>query len=141
MRTFGIERERFIMSRGQIVPAIGILLPRVHETAKNNNLPEKLFSYELFAGQIEDRTPPCRSLEEIKSALVLNDKIMSATAKQLGLAFDYSEIIDPDKITALEVNPFDSRHKNIWSSISLKKRIAASIVAGERIKRTEQKLQ
>ena len=73
MKTYGIERERFIMnSLGQIVPKIGILLPKVHELAKRKGLPEKLFTYELFAGQIEDRILPYSNLKELKKALKKN---------------------------------------------------------------------
>ncbi len=130
MKTFGIERERFIMnSLGQIVPKIGILLPAVHKLAGENSLPESLFTHELFAGQIEDRTLPCRNLKELRSALITNDQIMSDVASQLGLTFDYSEFMETSRITALEVNPFDSRHQEIWQAISPERKIAASIVA------------
>lgn len=130
MKTYGIEHERFIMnSLGQIVPKIGTLLPRVHELAKNNGLPERLFSYELFAGQIEDRTPPCRNLEAIKVALLANDGILLEAASNLGLAFDHSEFVEEDMVVAFEVNPFDERHRRIWASIPNDRRIAASVVA------------
>ena len=129
-KTYGIERERFIVNRkGQIVPQIGTLLPRVHEIARNNGLPESLFTYELFAGQIEDRTLPYGSLGELEKALVLNDRVMSKAASQFGLAFDCSEVVEASRITSLEVNPFDSRHKSIWQSAPLERRTAASIVA------------
>jgi hypothetical protein len=119
--------------QGQIVPQIGILLPKVHELARKNGLPESLFSYELFAGQIEDRTLPYGSLEELERALIVNDKIMSEAASQLGLAFDCSEFMEPSRIADLEVNPFDLRHKTIWRSASLERRTAASIVAAVHI--------
>ncbi len=130
MRTFGIERERFIVnSTGKIVPAIGKLLPRIHQVAKQQKVPEKLFSFELFAGQVEDRTPPCKNMKEIKDALEINDDIMLKAANDLGLLFDHSEIIKESRIAGLEVNPFSSRHYNIWASISHERRLAASIVA------------
>jgi gamma-glutamyl:cysteine ligase YbdK (ATP-grasp superfamily) len=136
MKTYGIERERFIVNRlGQIIPAIGTLLPKVWELAKNSGIPEpeKLFSHELFAGQIEDRTPPHRNLRELKKSLELNDRIMLEAASQLDLGFDYSEFVEAERITSLEVNPFDQRHKQIWQSIPPQRRIAASIVAAMHI--------
>lgn len=130
MRTYGVERERFIVDySGQIVPRIGILLPRVHEIARDNGLLESLFTYELFAGQIEDRTLPYGSLEELERAMILNDRIMSEAASQFGLAFECSEVVEASRITSLEVNPFDPRHKSIWQSAPLERRTAASIVA------------
>ncbi len=69
--TFGIERERFISNkRGSIVPKIKELLPIVHSIANEKELPKDLFSFELFAGQIEDRTPPCNDLREIKEMII-----------------------------------------------------------------------
>ena len=135
MRTHGIERERFIMdiNSGQIVPEIGALLLKVQEIAKENGLPKELFTYELFAGQIEDRTLPCSNLKELGIALKVNDQIMLEAANQLGLAFDHSEIVEVSRITSLEVNSFDSRHKGIWKSISLERKIAASVVAATHI--------
>ena len=94
MRTFGIERERFITNaQGKIVPAIGKLLPLVHRFAGERGLSEDMFSFELFAGQIEDRTPPCRNLGEIEAALLTNDKILIEAANIFGLRFDHSEFI------------------------------------------------
>ena len=130
MRSFGIERERFIVnSNGKIVPAIGELLPRVHQIAKQQGVSEKLFSFELFAGQIEDRTPPCRNTQTIKDALVANDEILLEAANDLGLSLDYSEFIEESRVIAFEVNPFDNRHQNIWADLPRERRVAASIVA------------
>jgi len=129
--TLGIERERFIISRSdnKIVSAIGTLLPKVQEVGENKGLPVGLFGYELFAGQIEDRTLPCDSLSMLMNALIANDSVMDEVASQDGLAFDFSEFVEESQITNLEVNPFDQRHKNIWQSISAERRSAASRVA------------
>jgi len=130
MRTFGIERERFIVnSNGKIVPAIGELLPRVHQIAQKRGVSEKLFSFELFAGQIEDRTPPCRSLRAVKGALAVNDEILLEAANYFELSFDHSEFIEESKVVAFTVNPFDNRHQNIWASIPHERRVSASVVA------------
>ena len=134
MRTFGIERERFIVNaQGRIVPAIGELLPRVHQIARERELSENLFSFELFAGQIEDRTPPCRNLEAVKTALLANDEILLEAASNLGLAFDHSEFVEKEMVVAFEVNPFDERHRRIWASIPNDRRIAASVVAATHV--------
>ncbi len=129
--TLGIERERFIISRfdNKIISAIGTLLPKVQEIGKSKGLPIGLFGYELFAGQIEDRTLPCESLSVLSDALIVNDSVMDEVAGQDGLAFDFSEFVEESQIVSLEVNPFDRRHKDIWQSISTERRSAASRVA------------
>lgn len=135
MTTIGVERERFIVSRadGKIVPAIGTLLPKVQCEAEKRGLPANLFGYELFAGQIEDRTSPCDSLPMLRDALIANDSVMDDVASQDGLAFDFSEFVEENQIASLEVNPFDQRHKNIWQAISPERKLAASIVAAVHI--------
>src|SRR3990167_1222628 len=91
MRTFGIERERFISNaQGQIVSAIGKLLPRTHKIAHERRVPEDLFGFELFAGQIEDRTLPCYDIVSLREALVANDDMLLGAASELGLIFDHS---------------------------------------------------
>lgn len=129
--TLGIERERFIVNRSnkKIISAIGTLLPKVQEVGKSKGLPVGLFGYELFAGQIEDRTLPCDSLPMLREALIANDSVMDEVAGQDGLAFDFSEFVEESQIANLEVNPFDQRHKSIWQSISDERRSAASRVA------------
>jgi gamma-glutamyl:cysteine ligase YbdK (ATP-grasp superfamily) len=129
-RTFGVEREAFIInSVGQIVPAIGTLLPKVGEVAKTVNVSKELFTYELFAGQIEDRTHPCSSLEELKVALIINKEVMSEAAHLLNLSLNYAEIVAENIITSLEVNPFSERHQQIWQEIPHVRKVAASVVA------------
>ncbi len=129
MRTYGVERERFIVNcLGDVVPEIGTLLPKIHKLAKKRGIKKDLFTYELFAGQVEDRTLPCKNLAELENALIINDRIMEEAANELGLSFDYSEIIERKRIKSLKVNPFDQRHKNIWKTVSLERKIAASVV-------------
>ncbi len=130
MRTFGVERERFIVNaQSIIVPEIGRLLPVVHRHARERGVSENLYSYELFAGQIEDRTPPSSTLEGIRTALLENERIMQEAARELGLGFDHSEFVEAKFVDAFEVNPFDERHRKIWDSIPSERRIAASVVA------------
>ena len=133
--TIGVERERFIMRRsdGKIVPMIGTLLPIIQNVAEKNALPPSLFCYELFAGQIEDRTMPCDSLRQLREALAANDSVMEEVANQNGLAFCFSEFIEESQIASLEVNPFDQRHQDIWGSLSQERRVAASAVAAVHI--------
>lgn len=129
--TIGIERERFIirLSDGMIIPAIKDLLPVAQEIVRERGMSPDLFGYELFAGQIEDRTPPCRSLEDLRRALIFNDQILEEVSLRDGLGFDFSEFAEEFQITELIVNPFDQRHQKIWESISHERRLAASRVA------------
>ncbi len=129
--TIGIERERFIIkaSSGKIVPAIGELLPRVQRMAQAKRISPELFGYELFAGQIEDRTPPCKSLADLRRSLKVNDEILNELASQNGLGFSFTEFAGESEIEALVVNPFNERHKKIWDEISPERRLAASRVA------------
>ncbi len=130
MRTYGIERERFIVdSFGRIVPSIEVLLPKVHEIARKNNLPDNLFTYELFAGQIEDRTLHCSSLKELKKSMTLNDQVILEAGKNLNLCFDCCEMVEEDRVTCFKVSSFSLRHKKIWEAISSERKIAASVVA------------
>lgn len=130
MRTFGIERERFMINgQRKIVPLIKELLPLVQQLACKQGLSKELFGFELFAGQIEDRTPPCSSMEALRTALCVNDKILSKAATKLNLSFDHSEFVETKRVTSFKVNPFSKRHQEIWASISNERRVAASVVA------------
>jgi gamma-glutamyl:cysteine ligase YbdK (ATP-grasp superfamily) len=129
MSTFGVERERFITKDGRVVPGIGTLLPRAHDIACAHKLDTNRFTFELFAGQVEDRTPPCDSLDGLRKALVENDDVLLQAAQDTGFAFNHSECIDPEMVESFQVNPFDARHGQIWNQISGERRIAASVVA------------
>jgi len=129
--TAGIERERFIVDlrNDKIIPGIGRLLTSVWDKVQGNGCSTDLFGYELFAGQVEDRTPPCDSLEALRKALVANDNILNEAVSQFGWGFDFSEFAEEWRIRELAVNPFNERHKRIWASISPERRLAASRVA------------
>lgn len=129
-RTIGLERERFIVDRfsGKVVPVIGMLLPTVKIAAEAMGVSGTLFSHELFAGQIEDRTPICSSLVELRDALYLNNEILITVAEDLNFDFSFSEFLEEEEIEELDVNPFDDRHQGIWASISQERRLAASRV-------------
>ncbi len=47
----------------------------------------------------------------------------------MNLRLNCHEIVEEEKITSFEVNPFDKRHKKIWESVSKERRVAASRVA------------
>lgn len=128
-RTIGIEREWFILSQGRIVPAIGHLLPILQAEAQNNGLKPSFFGYELFAGQIEDRTPPVIGIKNLITALKRNEKFLRRIGKNLGYDFICREYVTEEELGSLVVNPFDERHKNIWSKITKERRISASQVA------------
>ena len=100
----------------------------INRIAQERGISPQLFGYELFAGQIEDRTPPCESLNGLRESLVVNDDILEQAALQYGLGFDFSEFAEHYQIKDLVVNPFDQRHKEIWNSISQERRLAASRV-------------
>lgn len=130
MKTLGIERERFIINnKNEIVPEIGILLPEVNSLANERSIDNNCFTYELFAGQIEDRTTICNNLKELKKALQENDLILNQAANKLGLDYEYSEFVDGNRLTDLKVNPFNQRHQEIFAKISTEQKIAASQVA------------
>lgn len=134
METFGIERERFITNKNnEITPEIGILLPKVIAIARNRLIDESRFTYELYAGQIEDRTAVCNSLKHLRESLIENDSILDEAASLLGLSYECSEYVDGSRLTDLRPNPFNSRHQTIFENISLDQRIAASQVAAVHI--------
>jgi len=129
--TIGTERERFIIDSwsGKIVPAIDLLLPLARVKAAKKGIDKNRFGYELFSGQIEDRTPPCNSIAELKGALKVNDLILKNIASTNGFDFIFTEFAEESQIKKLAVNPFDERHQEIWESISRERRLAASRVA------------
>ena len=98
MRTVGVERECFIIRHGCIVPLIGKLLPKLKVEALKAGLPSATFTYELFAGQVEDRTLPCRSFKELEEALKLNQRLLRRVGKRQGLEFAYWDYVLADDL-------------------------------------------
>lgn len=131
MRTVGVERERFMVepSTGQIVSGIGELLPVVWQLADQKGLDKGRFTYELYAGQVEDKTPACASLEEVEEELERNESVLRAAAWMVGVAYDHAEFVEASQIESLMVNPFNQRHQSIWESLDDQTRLAASAVA------------
>ena len=129
--TIGVERERFIIDpkTNIVVPAIDRLLPEIKHVSKIFGTSEDFFGYELFAGQIEDKTPPCVTLKNLRESLVKNDAVLKEVAGRIGLGLDCSEIIEKERMPDLKVNPFDARHKKEWRSYSPKMRRDISSLA------------
>ena len=128
-RTIGVEREWFITRNGIIVPCIGELLPGLHKACDLLGLPKDLFTFELFAGQVEDRTPPATNTKELLSFLSRNENILYSVGNELDLKFSCVDFVESEALGKLCVNPFSQRHIAIWDKIGMKEKIAASQVA------------
>lgn len=129
MRTLGVERERFIVRDGSIVPLIDGLLPELHQFCREHSLLTVRFGYELFAGQIEDRTAGEKSVDEVMSILDENEQILLEIGDRLGLQFRCVDYVTKKELGELVVNSFSQRHRQIWSDISHRQKVAASQVA------------
>ncbi|MFL6068849.1 MAG: glutamate-cysteine ligase family protein, partial [Gaiellaceae bacterium] len=69
----GIEDELFLLDeRGALAPVAAEVLPRI-------DLPEGLAGHELFAAEIELRSPPSRTAEEAVEALRRGRAALAAT--------------------------------------------------------------
>ncbi len=115
----GIERERFLHS------SEGKPIPRAKEFLAKINDP--LWTYELSACQVEDRTPPLYDLPNILQSLGTNDGQGIAVAQSLGLKLVATPVAPLDM--NLEVYP-DERYHRIAKSISAETLRAACRVAG-----------
>lgn len=129
MRTLGVERESFMMRNGSIVPLINELLPKLHRFCDENNIPIDRFGYELFAGQVEDRTGGEDSVDEVMRVLGENEQILRDVGGRLGLQFRCVEYVTEEELGKLVVNSFSERHQQIWSEIPHERKVAASQVA------------
>lgn len=129
--TIGIERERYIIDccTGKIVPQIDLLLSVARKIAMAEGVDPDRFTYELFAGQVEDKTPPCQTIDQLIVALAQNDRILLQAAAEVGVGFSHAEFVQECQIDSLEVNPYDERHRQIWQSLPPATRLAASSVA------------
>ena len=129
MRSLGIERELFIIQNGHIVPKIGELLPKLQEMAEKIGLSKNQFGFELFAGQVEDRTKIVQNINDLIQSLRENRRLLEIVGKQLNLNFMCKDYVDEEDLGELIVNPFDKRHQKIWLTLDKKRKIAASQVA------------
>lgn len=115
----GIERERFL------VDSYDRVAPRAEEFLKS--IEDPLWTYELSACQIEDRTRPRLRMPAIWWELFRNDIRGARIAKKIGL-----------RIASLEVGPEgmplaaypEARYQEIITRISPEQRKAACRVAG-----------
>lgn len=128
MRTLGIEREWFITKNGKITPAIGSLLPFLREQI-TDGFTEKNFGYELFAGQLEERTGICHGVDDLLTGLEKSALFCRRVASMLGLELMCCDYVTKEELGDLMVNPFDERHQRIWLEIDENKKVAASQVA------------
>jgi len=128
-RTIGIERESFICRNGSVVPLIDELLPALHRFCGDRRLPLELFGFELFAGQVEDRTTPTESVDEVLGMLKRNEEILRIVGDDLGLHFRCTEYVTEVELGELVVNGFSERHQEIWDAITHERKVAASQVA------------
>ncbi len=128
-RTLGIEREWFITKNGKIAPEIGSLLPQLKKECRNRSLSVDRFCFELFAGQVEDRTPPAKTKACLIEALRENEYLLKETAAKIGLDLLCADFIEENILGTLIVNPFDARHQEIWNNLSHERKVAASQVA------------
>jgi hypothetical protein len=128
-RTLGIEREWFILKNGKIGPHIGMLLPELRKECEERGMWPETFAFELFAGQVEDRTPPVASMHELLFHLQENRNVLEFVGSRLGLRFVCADYVRSDELGELVVNPFDPRHAEIWKKITTEEKIAASQVA------------
>jgi len=128
-RTLGIEREWFIMRNGNIVAGVGDVLPKLWEIVETRGFNKSQFGYELFAGQIEDRTEPVPCTESLIDSLKKNEALLKEIGESLGLHFVCKDFVTEEELGELVVNPFDQRHKSIWAEITRERKVAASQVA------------
>jgi len=129
VRTLGVEREQFILRNGRIVPAIDELLPKLYQFCEAKGLPTANFGYELFAGQIEDRTSIEKSVSGVIRALQRNEEILAEVGAGLGLQFWPTDYATEEELGDLVVNGFSERHQQIWEAIPYERKVAASQVA------------
>ena len=102
----GVERERFLSKGAKIVPRAEEFLAIIKDP---------LWTYELSACQIEDRTPPLQGINKIKEALKTNDCRGQVIASRLGL--DISTLEVAGKGMPLTVYP-EPRYLRIKTQIS-----------------------
>ena len=119
----GTERERFLRDKKS-----GLLLPRSALFLQSINNP--LWTYELSACQVEDRTNPRKNKKSIVDALRANDVAGHTVAEQLGLRLCTDEVAE--KNMPLDIYP-EKRYLEISKTIQKAVLMAACRVAGTHI--------
>ncbi len=118
----GIERERFLTnSDNGFVPQAENFLSAISNS---------LWTYELSACQIEDRTKPFKEIKKVRDALVENDNLGKNVAEKLSLHLQAIEVGPEDM--PLTVYP-DPRYLRIVSKISRERLSAGCRVASIQI--------
>ena len=133
MSTLGIEREWFITKNSIIVPLIDEVLPVLCRIAQEGKISEKLFGFELFAGQMEDRSRVVANCDDLLASLTENELVLTRAEEELGLKFICTDFVDAHELESLRANRFNSRHQNIWARLPQSRKIAASQVAATHI--------
>jgi len=118
----GIERERFIVNHD------GLVVPKAKEFLEAINDP--LWTNELSACQVEDRTAPNDDIGRVFMALKRNDEGGQKIAKKTRLALAKMEVGPPDMPT--KIFPSD-RYRQIKQSVSPEQLLAACRVAGTHV--------
>ncbi len=115
----GIERERFLSdSSGRLMPVADRFLSEIGDT---------LWTHELSACQVEDRTNPLTHLEDIKSAIQVNNEQGKRIAKKMGLHLRTIEVASEHM--SLDVYP-EPRYLRIKNSLTREQLSAACRVTG-----------
>jgi len=127
--SIGVERERFIVKNGIIVPMIGELLPVVKKKAKEEGIDPNQFSYELESSQIEDRSKVCDSVADLRRSLLENDDILALAAELLELDYEFSEYVEASRFSELKVNSFNERHQILFEKLNNEMKMCAAQVA------------
>lgn len=115
----GIERERFLVDASENP------VPRAREFLAEVSSP--VWTYELSACQVEDRTAPKRELEEIYLELEKNDREGIEIAGRLGISLRSIPVATENMCLEAYPNP---RYQKIVKRISLERLRAACRVAG-----------
>lgn len=85
----GVERESHLLDRA------GNIAPLAHQALQVLDDPVR-FGYELSACQLEERTPPCKDIEELEGALLANDHAISIAERVIGFRRAHEEVAPED---------------------------------------------
>jgi len=118
----GIERERFLIdNKGKIVPRAEEFLEIIDDS---------LWTYELSACQVEDRSVPAKKNADIRKSLKENDRKAQYVADQMNVNLLFTEVADQDMPLSVYPGP---RYLEILKHISNERLEAACRVAATQI--------
>lgn len=134
----GVEREYFIADRNdRIVPRAPELLRAMQSVRCGSGRtepldPTRLFTYELSACQIEGRTNPCASPEELELELRTNQDILRTGMEAMGCRPCYQEVGPANMPLSIFPDP-TGRYQEIVRQMSTDKLRAACSIIGTHI--------